>query len=60
MMTISDIYDALTAKDRPYKPAVKTELAIGILESEADAGKLDRDLLDLFIEARVFQHGIVN
>ena len=38
----------------------KTELAIGILESEADAGKLDRDLLDLFIEARVFQHGIVN
>ena len=60
MMTISDIYDALTAKDRPYKPAVKTETAIGILESEADAGKLDRSLLDLFIEAHVFQHGIVN
>ena len=60
MMTISDIYDALTAKDRPYKPAVKTEFAIGILESEADAGKLDRSLLDLFIEAKVFEQGIVN
>ena len=60
MMTISDIYDALTAKDRPYKPAVTTESAIGILESEAEAGKLDRALLDLFIEAKVFQQGIVN
>ena len=60
MMTIADIYDALTASDRPYKPAVKTEKAIGILESEADAGKLDRSLLDLFIEAKVFEQGIVN
>ena len=31
-----------------------------LCHDEADAGKLDRDLLDLFIEARVFQRGIVN
>jgi HD-GYP domain-containing protein (c-di-GMP phosphodiesterase class II) len=60
MMTISDIYDALTAKDRPYKPAVPTEKALGILEREARSGMLDADLLRLFIEAKVFEQGIVN
>jgi diguanylate cyclase len=60
MMTISDIYDALTAKDRPYKPAVLTVTALEILESEAASGKIDRDLLDLFIEAKVYSQGITN
>jgi HD-GYP domain-containing protein (c-di-GMP phosphodiesterase class II) len=60
MMTIADIYDALTARDRPYKPAVSTEKALGILEHDAGAGKLDRDLLDLFIEAKVFSRGLTN
>jgi hypothetical protein len=60
MMTISDIYDALTAKDRPYKPAVPTAKALGILEEDAGLGRIDRDLLDLFIEAKVFQHGITS
>ena len=60
MMTISDIYDALTARDRPYKPAVPTERALGILEQEATDGMLDADLLKLFIEAKVFEQGIVN
>lgn len=60
MMTIADIYDALTAKDRPYKPAIKTERALTILEEEAESGKIDRALLDLFIEAKVFQHGLTS
>ncbi len=60
MMTIADIYDALTAKDRPYKPAIKTERALAILEDEANSGKIDRALLDLFIEAKVFHHGLTN
>jgi len=59
MMTISDIYDALTASDRPYKKAVPTEKALGILEDDFD-GKVDEDLLGLFIEARVFEHGLVS
>jgi HD-GYP domain-containing protein (c-di-GMP phosphodiesterase class II) len=58
MMTISDIYDALTAKDRPYKPAVPTTKALEILEEDAGKGRIDRDLLDLFIEAKVFLRGI--
>ena len=55
MMTISDIYDALADQDRPYKPAVPTEKALGILEEEANMGKIDSDLLKLFIEAKVYE-----
>jgi HD-GYP domain-containing protein (c-di-GMP phosphodiesterase class II) len=54
MMTISDIYDALTAQDRPYKRAVPATKAIDILKSEAAEGKLDTDLLDVFIAKRVY------
>lgn len=55
MMTISDIYDALTAADRPYKPAVPLDRAISILRGEAAQGALDAELLETFVEARVFE-----
>ncbi|HVX39012.1 MAG TPA: HD domain-containing phosphohydrolase [Gemmatimonadaceae bacterium] len=55
MMTISDIFDALTAKDRPYKRAVPWERALDILHMEARDGMLDPDLLKSFVEARVFE-----
>ncbi len=48
IMTIVDIYDALTASDRPYKAAVPHDRAMRILESEADAGSICPHLLDLF------------
>jgi HD-GYP domain-containing protein (c-di-GMP phosphodiesterase class II) len=54
MMTISDIYDALTATDRPYKRAVPPERAIDILHMEAKDGMLDPDLLAAFVDARVY------
>src|SRR5450830_1827880 len=55
MMTISDIYDALTATDRPYKRAVPPERAIEILRDEATDGSLDTALLDAFVEAKVYE-----
>lgn len=55
MMTISDIYDALTAADRPYKPAVPTPKALAILEDEVKHGKVDAQLLQIFIEGRVYE-----
>ena len=55
MMTISDIYDALTAQDRPYKRAVPTAAALDILSDEAKKGELDPDLLDVFIAKRVYE-----
>jgi len=54
-LTISDIYDALAARDRPYKKAVSNDRALDILHSEAKRGLIDRDLLDLFIEAKVYE-----
>jgi HD-GYP domain-containing protein (c-di-GMP phosphodiesterase class II) len=54
MMTISDIFDALTAADRPYKRAVPLERALDILHMEANEGMLDQHLLDAFVQARVF------
>jgi HD-GYP domain-containing protein (c-di-GMP phosphodiesterase class II) len=55
MMTIADIYDALTAQDRPYKRAVPITTALDILGNEAKDGKLDPDLLDVFIARRVYE-----
>ena len=55
MMTIADIYDALTATDRPYKRAVPTERALDILHMEAKDGMLDASLLEAFVAARVFE-----
>lgn len=54
MMSISDIYDALTAFDRPYKKAVDNARALDILHQEAREGKLDIELLKIFLEARIF------
>jgi response regulator RpfG family c-di-GMP phosphodiesterase len=55
IMTIADIFDALTAGDRPYKLAVPLSHALEILESERKAGAIDSDLLDLFLDARIYE-----
>ena len=54
MMTIADIFDALTATDRPYKRAVPAERALDILSEEAKEGMIDMNLLKTFIEARIY------
>jgi HD-GYP domain-containing protein (c-di-GMP phosphodiesterase class II) len=55
MMTIADIFDALTASDRPYKAAVPLERALDILGFERKAGAVDGDLLDLFIAVKPWE-----
>ncbi len=55
MMTIADIFDALTASDRPYKRAVPIDRALGIVESEVKAGKLDAALFDIFVGGEVYK-----
>ena len=54
IMTIADIFDALTATDRPYKRAVPRERALDILCMEAREGTIDPALLETFIGSRVF------
>ena len=55
MMTIADIYDALTAGDRPYKKGISSTEALDILERERQAGHLDGALLDVFVEAKIYE-----
>ena len=53
IMTVSDIFDALTASDRPYKKALTPDRAIEILEMEAQAGMLDSAVVDLVLASEV-------
>ncbi len=55
ILTIMDIYDALTAQDRPYKKALPTEKAFAIITDMAEAGKLDGELVRLFVESRIWE-----
>ncbi|MCS6884483.1 MAG: HD domain-containing phosphohydrolase [Acidobacteriota bacterium] len=55
MMTISDIFDALTASDRPYKRAVPVPKALDILQQSVKDGHIDGDLYELFVEAKIYE-----
>jgi HD-GYP domain-containing protein (c-di-GMP phosphodiesterase class II) len=55
MMTIADIFDALTAADRPYKRAVPVSRALDIIAEEVRAGMLDGELFRLFAAAKVYE-----
>lgn len=56
ILAIADIFDALTAKDRPYKPALSIERTIDILKDEADRNNLDKELVNLFIEEKSYKN----
>lgn len=55
IMTIADIFDALTASDRPYKKAVPVEKALAIIGDEVKVGKCDPALFDVFVESQVYK-----
>ncbi len=55
LMAVADVYDALTAADRPYKAAVSVERSLEILAQEAKVNLLDADVLRIFLEARIFE-----
>jgi HD-GYP domain-containing protein (c-di-GMP phosphodiesterase class II) len=54
ILTICDIFDALTARDRPYKSAVPTEQALDLIAAECRSGHLDAGLFKVFTEARAW------
>jgi len=58
IMTIADIFDALTASDRPYKKAVPIDRALSIIESEVKAGKCDAELFRVFVGGEVYKRVI--
>jgi 3',5'-cyclic-nucleotide phosphodiesterase len=55
IMTIADIYDALTAGDRPYRQGVNSEQALNIIEDQVKIGKLDGTLFKVFVEAEAYK-----
>lgn len=55
MMAVADVFDALTAWDRPYKKSVSPEKALFILEMEASEGKLDPHIVQIFRDAKVYK-----
>ena len=55
MMTICDIFDALSASDRPYKRAVPTDRALEILKLCVRDEEIDPELFRLFLDAQVYR-----
>jgi HD-GYP domain-containing protein (c-di-GMP phosphodiesterase class II) len=55
IMTICDIFDALSASDRPYKKAVASDRALGILEMSVKDKELDPELYRLFLDSGIFR-----
>ncbi|WLT30858.1 HD domain-containing phosphohydrolase [Geothrix sp. PMB-07] len=58
LMAVSDVYDALTAADRPYKAAVSVERSLQILEQEAKVNLLDAEVLKIFLEAKIYERTV--
>jgi response regulator RpfG family c-di-GMP phosphodiesterase len=58
MMTICDIFDALSASDRPYKKSVPVERALAILDASVRQNQLDSELFRLFLDAKIYERTI--
>ena len=55
IMAVADIFDALTAADRPYKKAMPVEKACAILKEEAERRALDRRVVDYFVDNALYE-----
>lgn len=55
IVTLADIFDALTEADRPYKPAMTPARALEVLRAEAQAGLLDADLVEILAESKAYE-----
>ncbi|HHX56442.1 MAG TPA: GAF domain-containing protein [Clostridiales bacterium] len=56
ILAVADIYEALTAVDRPYKKSVSSDDALNVLFSMANEGKLDKYIVNLFNDAIKNRH----
>lgn len=54
MMAVADVFEALTAADRPYKPAKKLSEAMRIIGMMKKTNHLDPDMVDLFVQSKVY------
>jgi hypothetical protein len=54
ILGLADVFEALTAKDRPYKPGRTLTESLDILERMRDEGHIDPDLHELFVRERLY------
>ena len=54
MMAVADIFEALTAGDRPYKKAKTLSQALGLMAHMRDEGHIDGDIFELFVSTGVY------
>ena len=54
IIAIADVFEGLTAPDRPYKPGYKLSKALNILKSMVNDGEIDSDLFKLFITKKIY------
>lgn len=54
ILCVADIYDALISYDRPYKPPFSQQDAIKTLYEMADQGKIDKNIVDIFVSKKLF------
>jgi len=55
IMCVADVWDAVTAQDRPYKPPTPVDKACEILKNGAKFGEFDKDVVDLFINEEIWK-----
>lgn len=56
ILVVADIFEALTSADRPYKKSIDKEKAFSILQYMASEGKLDKQIVDIFEDALLFEN----
>jgi HD-GYP domain-containing protein (c-di-GMP phosphodiesterase class II) len=55
IIAVADIFEALTAKDRPYKKPMHISQVLKIMEMMKKDNHIDPDIYDLFIESRLYE-----
>ena len=55
ILAVADVFDALTAADRPYKKAIPLELSIKILREEVEKGRMDGRVVELVVNKKLYQ-----
>ncbi len=54
ILALVDIFEALTASDRPYKPALPIDRALDVLRQEVDKGRLNPAIWRLFLDRKIY------
>jgi HD-GYP domain-containing protein (c-di-GMP phosphodiesterase class II) len=54
ILGLADVFEALTARDRPYKKPMGLRQALGVLEEMRDEGHIDGDLFEVFVREKVY------